>query len=155
MNVYLASLIATSALVGISSYISFSDTGGGTVRTALSLIIICTVINPVVSLVREVERLEIGEYELEEFIPEINESEFGKNAKDAFEDGVKKFICEKFSLNDSEVRVVLIGFDTINMKTEKIKVTLYGDGAYSDLRGIAYEISSLGVGECEVEIGVR
>lgn len=155
MSAYLTSLIAISALVGISSYLSYSEDKGIFLRAATSLLVVGVIISPLVTLIREAEKFRIDEYTLEEYLFDIEDSEYARSAKEAFEEGVKKFICQSFSLEESEVRVVALGFDTLDMKAEKIKVILHGGAAYADARSIAYEISSAGLGECEVEIGVK
>lgn len=155
MSEYLSGLILISALAGISSYISYSDGKEIFLRAATSLLVVSVIITPVITVIKEAENFEIDTNTLEEYLPDIDESEYGRSAREAFEDGVKKFICQSFSLNESDVRVSALGFDSLSMKTEKIKVILYGSAAYTDARSIAYEINKAGLGECEVEIGVR
>ena len=154
MSAYLTSLILTSALVGIASYLSYSDRGSSYVRTASSLIVVCMMITPVLSLIEEGGWLLEGSHSLEEYTPSIDESEFSKSAKEAFEKGVKEFVCEEFSLSDSDVTVSAFDFDCVSMRAEKIKIILRGSAAYADARGIEYEVSSYELGECEVEISV-
>lgn len=155
MSSYLTSLIAISALVGISSYLSFSESNEGYVKVASSFLVISVTLTPLIALIKEADNFKADEYTLEEFLPDIEDSEYGKGVKAAFEEGTQKFVCERFSLSLSDVRVAALGFDPLTVRAEKIKVILYGGAACADLRAIAYEISSAGLGECEVEIGVR
>ena len=153
MSEYLSGLIVISALVGISSYVSYSDDKDKILRTATSLLVVGVIITPIITVVREAEKIEMEGASLEEYLTDIDDSEYGKSVKQAFEEGVKKFVCQTFSLNASDVRVVALNFDALTMKAEKIKVILYGSAAYADARSIAYEISSAELGKCEVEIG--
>ncbi len=155
MSAYLSGLIVISALVGISSYVSYSDDKEKILRTATSLLVISVIITPIITVVKEAEKIEIAGSSLEEYLSDIDDSEYGKSVKEAFEEGVKRFVCQTFSLSDSDVRVAALNFDCLTMKAEKIKVILYGNAAYADARGIAYEISAAELGKCEVEIGVR
>jgi len=154
MSEYLISLVLISALVGISSYLSFSGSGDKMLRAVSSLLVVYVIFTPVVALVEGLEEFESNEYEIEEFLPSIDESEFGKNAKAAFEDGVERFVCEKFSFEEDEVKVAAFEFDSVTMKAEKIKIILSGMAVYADARAVSYAVSSAGLGECEVEIGV-
>ena len=154
MSAYLTSLVLTSALVGVCSYLSYSEKGASLVKMASSLIVVYMMITPVSALIGEGGFLDGNGHTLEEYMPSIDESEFSKSAAEAFEDGVKKYVCEKFSLSDSDVRVSALEFDCIGMKAEKVKIILCGGAAHADARGIEYEINSLGLGKCEVEISV-
>lgn len=154
MSGYLISLVLISFLVGISSYLSFSGSGDRMLRAVSSLLVVYVIFTPIVTLVRGLEEFENNEYEAEDFVPPIEESEFGKNAKEAFEEGVKRLVCERFSLKEEEVKAVAFEFDSIAMRAKKIKIILSGNAVYADARAVSYAVSSAGLGECEVEIGV-
>ena len=153
MSAYLSSLVAISALVGICSFLSYSETTDRGLKIAVSVILVYTVILPAVTLVREAVEFDFDYYQSE--IPEVSfeDTEFSKTAEQSFADGIKKMIAENFSLSSDEVKVFVFGFDGKRMKAEKIKIILTGTAIVADARRIAYAVSLAGLGECEVEIG--
>ena len=155
MNAYLTGLIAMSALVGVSSYVSYGENRDKYLKAASSLILIYIIISPTVTLVREAAEFKDYSGSVSEYIGSIDESEFAESAEAAFCEGIEKYVCEKFSLSEDEVYVRAFGFDCKNMKAEKIKIILSGSAALSDNRAIAEEVRNNGLGECEVELSVK
>ena len=153
MSVYLTTLVATSALVGICSFLSFSEGEDKGLRVASSVILVYALSLPLVTLFKEEINFEAlgGDY------PDISflDTEFSKSAEQSFADGVEAMLTEKFSLSPDNVEIVLFGFDTKSMRAEKIKVILTGSSVFADARGIEAAVSCAGLGECEVEIGAR
>ena len=154
MTGYLAGLIAVSSLVGICSYLSFGE-GDGFMRTATSLILVYVVISPFLTLVNESEELRPYDFKIEDFESTLDDTQFGKNAEEAFADGVRRAVSEHFMLSENNVRVVLIEFDSNNMRAEKIKILLSGKAVLADSRAIASYVYESGLGECEVELSVE
>ncbi len=152
MSMYLSSLIAVSAMVGICSFLSFGEDEKG-LKIAASVILVYTVSLPAVSLIKEAVNFEFRDYFSEPPDYSFEDTEFSKNAEQSFGEGVKNMIVKDFSLSSEDVRVVLFGFDAKLMKAEKIKIIMTGSAVASDARGIEYAVTSAGLGECEVEIG--
>ena len=73
-------------------------------------------------------------------------------AEEAFCEGVRAAVCEKFSLEESEVSVRTEGFDVASMRAQRICILLKGKGTLSDTFSIASFVEAEGLGECEVEI---
>lgn len=153
MSTYLVGLVAVSALIGVSSYVSYDQRWNRTLRFTSSLVLLCAVIAPFISFLRDAE-FSLSEIEKETEI-RIEDSELSEGAEKAFCDGVRRYICESFSLSEGEVEVKSYGFDLVTVKAEKIKVILYGSAVFSDSRAIAERVESAGLGECEVNIGVK
>lgn len=149
MNGYLSTLVAISALVGVCSYISYGDKRDKTVKFAVSAILICTLINPLITMIGEID-ISLSDTGCDTEI-NIDDSAVYDGAKKAFCDGIEQYICDSFSLSRGEVEVILFEFDPFAMKAEKIKVVLHGAAVFADNRAIAELISSEGLGECEVE----
>lgn len=74
----------------------------------------------------------------------------------AFEDGIQKYICASYDLDDSEVRVMADGFDFSSMTAERLYVTLSGRGVYIDYRSLADRLAQEFTrgGECRVELNI-
>ncbi|MBR5139983.1 MAG: hypothetical protein IKV16_02905 [Clostridia bacterium] len=153
MSNYLGTLVAISALVGVCSYISYGIEKSKTVKFAVSAILICTLVNPLAAMISEID-ISLSKSESDAEIS-FGDSAVYDGARNAFCDGVRRYICESFSLSESEVEIILFEFDPFTMKAEKIKVILYGTAAFADNRAIDDLITSAGLGECEVEVSVK
>lgn len=93
-------------------------------------------------------------------LPEITVDdalEFGDDAHnealaEAFSDGIRRELCSRFLLNTSEVDVSVDGFDSANMRAERIRVVLTGEAMGTDFRGVRAFVNN-NFGECEVSLG--
>lgn len=155
MSQYLTSLILVSALVGICSYISYGEREEKAAKGIMALILVCVTVSPLVSLVSSA--VTDGFYLNGENIPEIpiGDTDFAENAEEAFSRGIKSFLKEEFSVADGDSEVLLFGFDSIEMKAEKIKIILKGKAALADNRAITEKINEMNIGKCEVELYVK
>ena len=73
-------------------------------------------------------------------------------AEEAFADGIKTAIADKFLLNKEDISLKIKDFDMKSMRCAEIVIFLSGSAVLSDYRGIEAYINSLGMGECRVEI---
>ena len=80
--------------------------------------------------------------------------EYKSIAENAFTDGVKAMICEKFSLESDLVDVRVYGFDFEKMKAERIKVLLSGKAAAASYKDIEKYVEDSRLGECDAEIEI-
>ena len=155
MSAYLLSLVAISAIVGVCSYASYGDRDDKYLKAASSLILVYVIISPLVAIIRDVAEYNFnGDFSLDSF-ESINDTELADKAESAFCEGVEKYICDKFSLSEGEVKAVTFEFNCKNMTARKIKIILSGRAALADSRAIAEEIRSKGEWECEVELSVK
>lgn len=152
MSGYFASLVAISAIVGISSYVSYGEGRDPVVKCALALILVYVISVPTINLVREIGEMDFYNGVFDGAEIKVEDTAFGENAERAFADGICKFVSEEFSVPQSEVRVVVYGFDAKNMRAKKIKVILSSSAALADGRLICQKVTECGLGECEVEI---
>ena len=151
MNTYLAGLIAISSVVGICSYVGMDGKWNKTFKIAASAVLLCTVISPLISFIgnADLSFSHVGsDYEIS-----FEDSELYESAQSAFCDGIRKHICDSFSLSETDVSVFVFGFDALKMRAERIRVVLHGAAVFADSRAIAEKIASADLGECEVEIG--
>ena len=155
MSQYLTSLVLVSALVGICSYISYGEKEEKAAKGAMALILVCVTVAPLVSLVSSAVTDRF--YTYGENMPElsIEDTDFAENAEEAFSRGIKSFLNEEFFVEESDLEVLIFGFDSREMKAEKIKIILKGKAAISDNRAIAEKINEMNIGKCEVELYVK
>ncbi len=150
MREYIIAVLSAAALLAILSFISYkSECSGRRLAFAVLFIWVCFV-----PLAKEI--LNFGELSLPSF--DIDLSDFDEDyklvAEGAFADGVRSAICEKFSLNDTDVRILTEGFDFEKMKASRIRVILSGRAALADYKNIEKYIEDEGLGECECEIEI-
>lgn len=155
MSAYLTGLISISALVGVCSYISYGEKQDKCLKAASSLILIYIVFSPAVTLIKDVVDFENYGESLSDYIESIGETELGKSAEESFCDGIKKYVCDQFSLSQDEIDVRVFGFDFEKMRAQKIKIILSGKAVFADNRAISDRVTKNGLGECEVELSVK
>ena len=143
------SVFAISAVVGILGMFSYKG-GAQLGRSAFLVLVLYTTVTPVAALVssgdlssllisREYEKIE-GEYSLV--------------AEEAFADGVRRAVCDKFSVDEECVRIMIYGFDFANMRADRIKVILSGRAVILDCKKIEKYLDGLDIGDCEVDIEI-
>ena len=155
MSAYLAGLFSVSALVGVCSYISYGERQDKCLKAASSLILVYVLISPVITLMKNAADYQIYDDSITDSIGSIEDSAIAEKGEEAFSKGIKKYVCESFSLSEDEIEVNVVDFDFSNMRARKIKIILYGKAIFSDSRRIAEEITKNGLGECEVELSVK
>ena len=140
-------LIAAVAAVSISAFCSYDEQRLASSRFVLGVILLSAVVGLIFNTISGIT-LEFADF------PEIPEHESQlteQTAKLAFEEGIQRAICDRFSLSEEEVTVEASGFDFINMRADFVAVKLGGDAALSDIRSVRSYVEKCGFGECEVE----
>lgn len=155
MGEYLISVMITSMLLGLFSYLSYPGASERAAKFAASVLFLYVVLMPTLSLVKKISDGKIDVGDITDGI-HIENGEYGKEyeevAKEAFTDGIRQLIFTKYGIKEENAEVFVFGFDFERMKAEKIKILLSGKGALADWRGIEDYITELGLGVCEVEI---
>ena len=124
-----------------------------TMRIALGMMMISAIMLPLVDIFDENNfKIDIESSSVDS-VYEINDSAI----KRAFEEGIERYICSEYSLQQGEVAVMSDGFDISSMTAERIYVTLSGSAIYINYRSLEAEISEefAGGGVCEVELDIR
>jgi hypothetical protein len=152
MKEYSMAIFAVCATVSVLGLLSYRR-GDAATRTAMSVLVLYVTLMPILESITGLGSL--GTIELPVFDPSEYGEEFADCARDAFSEGIKTLIVDKYSLDGEDVRVTAEGFDFENMRAERIRVVLTGSAALGDGKGIAKYVSELGYGRCEVEIGVK
>ena len=115
-------------------------------EVAISVILVLSIILPLPGLIEK-----IGEsIKLEEAV-DGEESEFYKLS---FEDGIRQYISEKFSLSPANIEVEAVGFSVDEMRAERILITLKGTASLVYNKRIKKAVDELGLGEAEVKIEI-
>ena len=151
MTEYLVSLFAVAAVICVSGFVAYRGGSDASVKFALGVILIYTVLMPVTELFGEGELVFDGEYE---FNPEDYTKDYEEVAKEAFCQGIKMAVCEKYSLSEGEVSLSTVGFSFNEMRAARIRITLSGAAALSDYKSIERYVCAMGRGECEVKIEI-
>lgn len=150
MKAYLVSVILLCAAVSLASHFLGSTEASRYGRLGLSAVLLWALISPLVGLVRALPQ--IPDFSL----PPSTEEEplYAVRAEEAFCEGVRAAICEKFSLSEAQVSVRTEGFDLIEMRAARVRVLLKKEAILADGFAIAAFIEEEGLGECEVEIEI-
>ena len=157
MAEYFISVTAVSAFIGLISFLSYPSASEKSVKLACSVLLLYTVAMPIATLISDIAdgdaRLEIegitdglGEGSLDS---EYN-SEYIRVAEEAFREGIKRLVADKYGVGEDKVEVYIFGYDIENMRAEKISVILKGRAALKDLRLIEDYLNGLNMGRCEV-----
>ena len=152
---YLGAVVVMSAILGLISYVSYPGGSEKTVRFAASVLLLYTAITPLLSFADKITSGDFGNFsegfDIES--PQIDD-EYIKVAESAFKDGIFELLDSRFSVGKQNAEIFIFGFDFRNMKADKIKILLWGDGIVADFRGIESYITGAGLGECEVNVRI-
>ena len=152
MSAYVSVVISISAIVGICCFASY-NTDDKAFRGAMAIVLIYTLVSPTVSFFGDMfSGGEVGEFAIPDI--SVSDTDFATKAEEAFAVGVRDYVSSEFGLNADLIKVVVSGFDAMEMKAERIRIILYGEAALADNRAISEKLSGCGLGKCEVEIGV-
>jgi hypothetical protein len=147
---YIASLICAAAILAVLSVLSYKYDSDAGRRAAFAVLIIWITLVP---LAKHINKNEISFPTFDTDMSEYKE-EYKSVAENAFTDGVKAMICEKFSLESDLVDVRVYGFDFEKMKAERIKVLLSGKAAAASYKDIEEYVEDSRLGECDAEIEI-
>ena len=158
MGEYLGAVVVTSAVLGLLSYISYPSESEKTVKFAASVLLLYTALTPLLSFAGRV--VEGGYESLEDIIEDLggvsyeSDEEYKAVAEQAFKEGIFKLLSTKYSVSEESADVFVYGFDFQEMRAEKIKILLYGNGVTADFRAIENYITESGLGFCEVNVRI-
>ncbi len=151
IKAYILSIFATALLITVADILAPSS-GGATKHLKLvsSLVFICVLISPTVSLAQKLQDFANGnwEFELEEDVEDHYSSELQNALDDAsfayFEGMLKQTLCQEFAIaeDDLRVRVEWAGTGT-EMRPKKVTVILSGKAIWKDPAKIEGYVTSL------------
>ena len=116
------------------------------IEWGIGLVFVSVIINPVISLARDFDFI----------VPELDMPEGGigyiEYTEDAFKEGIRAALCEKYGIEGEDVLIECQGFDFSSMSCEKITVTLKGKAAMSDSASIKEYLKKSLCKECYVHL---
>ncbi len=145
------SIFSASAFLSALSHIAYSSRLESFRRFAFGVLLFSVVCTPLFSV------FDGWQGAFNDIFPEMPPAEEGSGEEvfeNAFCDGVKRAVCEKFSLNYNEVRVLSESFSKEDFTAKKVRVILSGGAALSDYREIEKYVNGMDIGECKVEIEI-
>lgn len=151
IKAYILSIFATALLITVADILAPS--GGGVskhLKLVSSLVFICVLISPTVSLAQRLKEFANGNWELEmeEDVEDHYSSELQNALDDAsfayFEGMLKQTLCQEFAIaeDDLRVRVEWAGTGT-EMRPQKVTVILSGKAIWKDPAKIERYVTSL------------
>ncbi|MBR3805936.1 MAG: hypothetical protein IKJ13_03770 [Clostridia bacterium] len=151
MNEYMISLFAVSSVLPLLSLISYKSRLDGVRKFAFGILLFSVASSPFINALSE---LISGDFS--DIVPpeDITDGDSEQIFEEAFSQGIKTSVCEKFGLKAGEVRVLIVGFVPEKWRAEKIRVILSGTAALSDYHEIERYINNMEIGECETEIEI-
>ena len=152
MKAYLISVVLICALVSLASHFLGGTEGARYGRLGLSVVLLWAVVSPLSGLLRALPQLP------DFALPPITEGEdpplYAARAEEAFCEGIRAAVSEKFSLSEEKISVRTEGFDVEKMRAERVCILLKGSAVLADSFAIAAFVEGEGLGKCEVEIEI-
>ena len=145
MSAHLVTIFCASCAVAFAGFVLSSGKAERAARAALGIILVSAILSPLISLGQ-------GFAQLPEYSGAEEESVFEKTAEEAFCDGVRLAIAERFSLDAEHISVRAKGFQTEKMTAEVLTVTLSERAKLADYRAIREFVVENNFGKCEVEL---
>ncbi len=153
ITAYVLSIFATALLITVVDILAPTGTGAGLSRhlkLVTSLVFVCVLISPTVSLAEKLKDFANGEwdFEIEGDIEDHYSSEL-QNAMDNasreyFEEMLKMTLCQQFEIADDDIRVRVgwVGAGE-NLRPEKVTVILSGKAIWKNPAKIEEYVTSL------------
>jgi len=148
MSEYVSSVYTILFICGALSLLCYGS--GRAEKTAVLIFTVFVIISPIIKVAWEVDiegaidSIVEGNYEID--------ADPSVVAEEAFAEGIKEAVAEKFLLNKENITVKIRDFDMKEMRAGEIGIFLSGPATLADYRGIQAYVNSLGMGECRVEI---
>jgi hypothetical protein len=151
MSTYFVSVFAISVCVGVLELISYNRNSAAE-RAALGIIFLYVVLSP---LADAAWNFELGDLSADKIIGETEaDVEYEAAAEEAFSEGIRRAVADKFSLPRESITVRIYGFEFSKMRCERIFLLLCGRAAFADNKAVEKYVNEMGLGECDVEIEI-
>ena len=146
---YICGVVGVCAVISLAGFVSYRGELDRAVKGALAVIMLAAIVLPLRGLSLE----GLPDFSEDGFLPEGG-AEYEKVGREAFEEGIRLAIAEKFHIDEENIAVTAVGYDFSSMRAERIRVLLSGGAVTADARQIRSYITEQGLGECEVEIEI-
>ena len=150
MSEYLVSLTVMGALVSLSLALSYKDDAA--LKGALMILLLYIFTVPLINAVKD---FDINSPVLDLEYAEEYEGQLESVTRAAYENGIRMYIADKFSLDAADISVKAEGYDVSAVKAERISVVLSGEARMADYRAIEEGLKKNGFDNCEVKIAFR
>ena len=151
MKEYMISVFAICVAVGLFGFLSHGRLRSAE-RVTMGIIVLWVIISPLSSAVKNIDFDDLGFSDVGQ-LPELNGG-YSAVAEEAFGRGIILLVADEFSLDPSDMRVKITGFDPETMSAEKIRLILGGGAAMADYRAVESFLNKQNLGKCEVEIEI-
>ena len=153
IKTYILSIFVTALLITVVDILAPASSGGGLskhLKLVSSLVLVCLLISPTVSLAERLGEFANGDWELDiegdvkdHYSSELQDA-LDNASKEYFEGMLTKTLCEEFAIaeDDLRVRVEWIG-DGENLHPKKVTFILSGKAIWKNPAKIEEYVSSL------------
>lgn len=150
MGEFFTMIVTVSVVIGVLNFVSYPGQNEKVTRAAMAVLLLYAV---AVSIFSVASRLSELDFDSSLDFPEVewSDTEYESTAKEAFSEGIKSLLYEKYGVEKENAEVVIEDFDFEKMHAGKIKITLSGAATLLDYRGIEKYIEECNLGECEVK----
>lgn len=151
MNEYLYSLVLVAGAAAFSGFFAYSGSDKFYKFAAYAILFSAALI-PLFSFFSYLRDFDMSDIS-GGISEDISDTEFEEVSKEAFLAGIKKTVAEREKISEDSVYVTLEGFSALDMRADRIEITLVGAGISVDYRELEDFIFKSGLGVCEVKYG--
>ena len=145
MEKYLLSITVLAVALDLIEFIA-ADRYKTLTRACVGIILVMAIITPLPALIEKMQ----GDLDFSG----VQHTQAEDIRLSAFEEGVAQYISGEFNLARENVSVETEGFNSSDMRAEKILITLTGSAIIANYKKIESAVNSLGVGRAEVKIEI-
>ena len=153
IKAYVLSIFTTALLITVVDILAPTGTGNGLSRhlkLVASLVFVCILISPTVSLVAKLRDFANGNWEfdmdgdMKDHYSSDLQNALDEASKEYFEEMLKQTLCKEFEITEENLRVrVEWGDDGENLRPKKVTVILSGKAIWKNPAKIEEYVSSL------------
>lgn len=145
MKEYASALLALALLLSVGGRLLYDQRYASVTGLLFSLILLVGIVTPL----REVA---LGEIVFPSVQTPVDTSAFDDTLCEAYEEGIRLAICEKFSLSEHEIAVRATDFSPQNIQQTGVEIVLSGRAALADRNRIQTYLTKEGVRVNEIKI---
>ena len=153
LKAYILSVFVTALLITVVDILAPASMGTGLskhLKLVTSLVFVCILISPTVSLADRIREIADGDWEMgiegdiEDHYSSQLQDALDDASKEYFEEMLKQTLCEQFEINEDDLRVgvVWVG-EGENLRPQRVTVILSGKAIWKNPAKIEEYVSSL------------
>ena len=151
MSQYFAAVFAVGFVAAAAVFVSYDGGRGLGARGAIAVVLLLAIAEPIAAFVSELPSISPPDFSEWQG---AGDYEYETTAREAFCEGVRELLCDKYSFEKECFSVKAEGFDFSKMRAEKIIVTLYGRAVLVDPLSLEKFINEYELGVCYAKIGI-